>query len=101
MIDDYQVKVLHRSQHRDDKPPKRHKCPVCQLEGHHGRTFQKILEAENTERANKFFKEMIEKQKIDSYISSLAKRQRHEFVQEVLDRIKVLSETAQESRARP
>ena len=94
MIDVFQVDVLHRSQRGTDKRPKRHKCPVCQVEGHHGRTCRNILLHENAERAEAFLKDLIEKQMIDWYISSLAKRERHPFVQDVLNRIQKLSGSA-------
>ena len=97
MVDAFQVNVLQRSQRGTDKRPKRHKCPICQLEGHHGRTCRNILLHENAERADAFLKDLIEKQMIDSYISSLAKRQRHSFVQDVLNRIQKLSGSAKGS----
>ena len=99
-VDAFQVGVLHRSQRGKDKGPKRHKCPVCQHEGHHARTCQNILLQENAERADTFLKQLIQTQKIDSYISSLAKRQRHSFVEEVLERIKKLSASEKESNVR-
>ena len=91
MIDNYQVDVLHRSQRQKEKGPKRHRCPVCRLQGHHARTCKSILLEENADRADKFLREMIETRKIDSYISSLAKHQNHMFVEDVLERIKRLS----------
>ena len=100
MVDAFQVNELHRSQRGTDKRPKRHKCPVCQLAGHHGRTCRNILIKENAERADAFLKDLIEKQKIDSYISSLAKRERHSFVQDVLNRIQKLSGSAKGSDLR-
>ena len=100
-VDAFQVEVLHRSQRGKDKRPKRHKCPVCQREGHHARTCQNIILQENAERADTFLKRLFETQKIDSYISSIAKRQRHSFVEEVLERIKMLSASVQASNERP
>ena len=91
MIDNYQVDALHRLRCRKEKGPKRHRCPVCRLEGHHARTCNNILLEENADRADKFLRQMIETAKIDSYISSLAKRQSHRFVEVVLERIKRLS----------
>ena len=91
MVDAFQVDVLHRSQRGKDKRPKRHRCPVCRIEGHHAQTCQNILLQENAERADTFLKQLIETQKIESYISSIAKRQRHSFVEELLKRIKRLS----------
>ena len=61
MVDAFQVNVLRRSQRGTDKRPKRHKCPVCQVEGHHGRTCRNILLHENAERADAFLKDLFEK----------------------------------------
>ena len=97
MIDSFQDNVLHRSQRGTDKRPKRHKCPICQVEGHRGRTCRNNLLQENAERAEAFLKDLIEKQMIDSYISSLAKRERHPFVRDVLNRIQKLSGSAKGS----
>ena len=101
MIDTYQVDVLHRSRRGTDKRPKRHRCPLCRLEGHHARTCHNILLLENAQRADKFLRELIDSQRIDSYISSLAKRQRHSFIQDVLDRIKRLSVNGNQSDIHP
>ena len=101
MIDNYQASVLHRVQCLKEKRPKRHKCPVCRLEGHHSRARNNILQLEKAEQADKFLREVIDSQKIDSYISSLAKRHRHTFVKSVLGRIRSLSSSAKESVVHP
>ena len=54
-------------------------------------TFVISSGAENADRADKFLGQMIVTAKIDSYISSLVKRQNHRFVEVVLERIKRLS----------
>ena len=98
MIDKYQVDELHRAK----KPVRRrqcHTCPVCRLEGHHARTCHNVLLEENTERANTFFKHLVKSNMVDSYVSSLAKRESNAFVQKAILRIGAVSKEAKQQNA--
>ena len=100
-VDDYQVCELNRTK----KPAKRrrcHMCPVCRLEGHHARTCDKVLLVENAARADAFFTQLVDGNKVDAYIASLARRENQAFVEKVILRIRTLSqETRQPNSTTP
>ena len=89
-VDDFQVNTLQR-QKKPARSRRRHVCPVCRRDGHHAQTCHDVLLGENTERADAFFARLIEMGRVDSYVASLAKRERHSFVKLVVDRIDALS----------
>ena len=89
-VDAFQVNELHRQK----KPaPKCRKLtfPICRAEGHHARTCPDVLLEENTERADHFFKQLADANKVDAYVTSLAKRESHAFVEKAIRRIKAAS----------
>ena len=90
MVDKFQVEELGRAK----KPARRrrsHTCPICRTQGHHARTRNNVLLEENTERANRFFKHLVDANMVDSYVSSLAKRESHAFVEKAILRIRAVS----------
>ena len=89
-VDDFQVNTLQRPK-KPARSRRRHVCPVCRRDGHHAQTCHDVLLGENTERADAFFARLIEMGRVDSYVASLAKRERHSFVKLVVDRIDALS----------
>ena len=93
-VDDFQINTLQRAKKPTAKSRKRHTCPVCRRVGHHARTCHDVLLDENAERADSFFARLIETGRVDSYVASLAKRERHNFVEHVIGRINLLSEAA-------
>ena len=93
MVDCFQVNALHRAKSPAEKRRKHHRCPICRREGHHARTCHDVLLDENSERSNTFFEQLVREQKVDSYISSLAKRESHASVKNVLRRIETVSLT--------
>ena len=93
-VDDFQINTLQRVKKPTSRTRKRHACPVCRRDGHHARTCHDVLLDENAERADAFFVRLIETGRVDSYVASLAKRERHNFVELVIGRINLLSEAA-------
>ena len=93
-VDDFQINTLQRTKKPTSRTRKRHACPVCRRDGHHARTCHDVLLDENAERADAFFERLIETGRVDSYVASLAKRERHNFVELVIGRINLLSEAA-------
>ena len=91
MIDDYQVNELHREKKPTRKRRKQHTCPVCRKEGHHARTCHEVLLDENAERADLFFKQLADANKVDAYVTSLGKRETQAFVERVIGRIEAVS----------
>ena len=89
MVDKFQVEELGRAK----KPARRrsHTCPICLTQGRHAWTHTDVLLEENTERANRFFKHLVDANMVDSYVSSLAKRESHAFVEKEILRIRAVS----------
>ena len=92
-VDDFQVNTLQRAK-KPARCRKRHVCPVCRCDGHHARTCRDVLLDENAERADAFFARLLEMDRVDSYVASLAKRERHSFVKLVVGRIDALAASA-------
>ena len=91
MIDDYQINELHRKKKPAGERRKQHIYPVCRQKGHHARTCHDVLLDENEERADVFFKQLADGNKVDAYLSSLAKRETHAFVEKAARRIEAVS----------
>ena len=73
MVDAFQVDVLRRLKCQTEKRPKQHTCRVCQHKGQHARTCHDVFLREHLERADTFFRKLIETQKVDGYVSSLGR----------------------------
>ena len=69
------------------KRRKQHTCPICRCAGHHARTCKDVLLDENRERADVFFKRVIEDARVESYLSSVAARSSLKHANEVAARI--------------
>ena len=90
MVDDFQVNVLDRTKKPSQKKRK-HTCSICHGAGHHPQTCKHILASENAERANLYFKRLIQKNKVWGYLDVLAKRRSQSFVGEVRERMQALA----------
>ena len=90
MVDDFHVDVLDRTK-KPSKQKRRHMCSICHGAGRHPQTCKHILASENTERANLYFKRLIQKNKVHGYLDVLAKRGSQSFVGEVRERIQALT----------
>ena len=62
MVEDFQVNVLDRKKKPSGRK-RQHKCSICYKTGHHPQTCRDVLSPENSERADLFFKQLIEKDK--------------------------------------
>ena len=60
MTDEYQLVVLNREKRSRRALREAHRCSVCLGDGHHPQTCQRLLADENAERADAFFKLLVE-----------------------------------------
>ena len=89
MVDHFQANVLDRTK-KPSKQKRQHTCSICRGQGHHPQTCQQILSSENAERANLFFQQLIQKNKVQGYLDLLAKRTSQSFSRTVAERIQVV-----------
>ena len=89
MVDHFQANVLDRTK-KPSKQKRQHTCSICRGQGHHPQTCQQILSSENAERANLYFQQLIQKNKVQGYLDLLAKRTSQSFSRTVAERIQVV-----------
>ena len=97
MIDKFQVQHLKREK-KPSKERKRHKCPVCRVDGHHAKTCPDILLASNREWANAFLMKLVERGMVDGYLKSATNRFGVEFARNVQKRLDELASDGKEQR---
>ena len=88
MTDEYQQAVLNREKRPRRAPRKTHRCSVCLGDGHHPQTCQKLLADENAERANAFFKRLVETGKTDRFVRVLSRRATPDIVNRIVSRVR-------------
>ena len=74
-VDRFQTEELGRRKAPLRRTKRRHRCPVCLLEGHHARTCRSILSDENTERSLAYFKKLLAKDTFKAFIVSFSARE--------------------------
>ena len=91
------VEKVHGAVREKTKPSphrkKQHTCPICRGEGHHARTCRGVIVEENRPRAEQFFIQLIETQKLDKYLLGMARRVSPQFARQIEQMIKTSSAT--------
>ena len=88
MTDEYQQVVLNREKRPKRAGRKTHRCSVCLGDGHHPQTCQRLLAVENSERADAFFKRLVEKGKTDRFVVALSRRATPDIVNRIVSRVR-------------
>ena len=88
-VNDYQITALGRE--RKPKTSRRHVCPICCREGHHAKTCRDVLLDEHAERADGFFKRLIESNATEQYARAMSARVSAEFATAIAARIRAVS----------
>ena len=98
-VSDYQIAALGRE--RKPKTSRRHVCPICCREGHHAKTCRDVLLDEHAERADGFFKRLIEGNATEPYARAMSARVSAEFATAIAARIRAVSASMQGVSATP
>ena len=94
MVDRYQTNVLGRTK-KPAGAKRRHRCSICREEGHHPQTCGSLFAAENTERTKLFFKQLIEKNRVRSFLDALTMRASSAFVRKATQMVEQLLSESQ------
>ena len=94
MAEQYQTNVLGRTK-KPAGAKRRHRCSICREEGHHPQTCGSLFAPENTERTKQFLKQLIEKNRVQSFLDVLTRRASSAFVRQATRMVEQLVSESQ------